>query len=82
MLQANLNGRVIISNYRREFMRKLGKSKYGENSNSAKLSNKEARNIIELYSTGNYTYRSLGKIFNVAHTQIGRIIRRESFKKI
>ena len=40
----------------------------------------QVKEIRNLYSSGNYSYREIGKIFGVGHSEIGQIIRREIWK--
>lgn len=46
----------------------------GENSWNSKLTNEIAKNIRELYATGDYTYQNLSNQFNLGLTTIGRVI--------
>ena len=54
----------------------------GEKSPRAKLTNEIVLNIRKEYKENNYTYRKLGKMFNVKEKNIGRIIKRERWKNI
>lgn len=44
------------------------------NTNNSKLTYKQAKEIRDLYVTGDYTYRQLGKMFGVAYSNICYII--------
>jgi hypothetical protein len=52
----------------------------GENSACAKLTNKQANKVRELYNTGNYTQRRLAKLFDVHRSSIVRILANRSYK--
>lgn len=54
----------------------------GEKVNTAKLTNEAIIEIRRLYATGNYSHPQLGKMFGVAHSTIGRIVRGEYWKHI
>lgn len=54
----------------------------GENNKRSKLKKIQVLEIIEKYSTGNYTHRSLGLEYNVSHRQIGYILSNKSWKDI
>lgn len=49
---------------------------------SAKLAEIQVLKIRRLYSTRNFSQRELGRIFNVDHTTIGRIVKRETWNHI
>lgn len=55
------------------------KSFSGENAGCAKLTNKQVDEIRELYKTGNYTHRSLGKLYNINHGTITKIINNQRY---
>lgn len=44
---------------------------------ASKLSKEQVLQIRKMYATKNYTYRKLGKLFNISYQHIGRIIRYE-----
>lgn len=46
----------------------------GEKNTQAKLTEKDVIKILELYKTGNYTYRSLAKMYGVHHCGIANIM--------
>ena len=46
-----------------------------------KLSSQQVVSIRELFSTGRYTKRQLGRMFNIGDRQIGYIVRFESWKE-
>ena len=50
---------------------------FGERTGSAKLTWKLSEEIKDLYATGNFSQRELGKRYGVAHTAIGSITRGE-----
>lgn len=60
----------------------LGKNQRGANHAQAKLSEKEAIEIIQLHKTGQYTYVQLGKMFKVNDGHIGRIIKGQVWKHL
>jgi hypothetical protein len=51
----------------------------GERCNFAKLTNQQANEIRELYTTGEYTHRSLGKLFNINHSAITKIVNNQTY---
>jgi len=54
----------------------------GENNARAKLNKDQINEIINLYSTGNYSSRQLAKKFGIGKTQILRIINKKSWVNI
>lgn len=48
----------------------------GENHGMSKLTEKEVKEIRELYKTKNYTYRFLAELYNVSFSNIRKIIKR------
>jgi len=52
----------------------------GSKSYSAKLTIPQVQEIRDLYATKQYTTRQLGKMFNLDHGHVGRIIRHEKWK--
>ena len=54
----------------------------GTKNGRAKLLEKEVLEIRRLYSTGDYSYRALAKMFGVDHSLIGYIIRRKLWKHV
>lgn len=54
----------------------------GEKHPNSKLSEKDILKIREMYSYGIYSYRDLGKIFNIDYTMIGKIINRDNWNHI
>jgi len=54
----------------------------GEANGSAKLTRREVVEIRKLYATGRYTYAELGKMFGVDCTNIGLIVRRETWQHV
>jgi len=59
-------------------MRK-GRGATGERNGGAKISQIMASDIKDLYENGNHTHRGLAKDFGISKTQIGRIVRGESW---
>jgi len=49
----------------------------GERHASSKLTDAQVDEIRVLHPTGEYTYRSLGELFHVSHTEIGQILKKE-----
>jgi len=49
---------------------------------SKKLKESDVLKIREPWETGNYTHRSLGKVFNVSFATIGSIVRRQTWTHI
>ena len=47
-----------------------------------KLTNQQIKEIIDLYSTNNYSQTQLSKIYNISLTQIHRIIKGKSWREI
>ena len=47
-----------------------------------KLNTQQVIQIRELYSTGKYSQRKLGEIYNVSHIHIGYIVRREKWNHV
>ena len=54
----------------------------GENNRSSKLTKKQVLEIKDLYSTKNYTYIGLGKMFDVSRVQISNIVNNKRWKHI
>lgn len=54
----------------------------GSKNVKAKLTDEQIIRIRELYRSGKYSHRELGKIFGVKHSTIGKIIRRELWPHI
>lgn len=50
--------------------------------NQIKLDEVTVKQILEMYSTGNYSQKNLSDIFQISRTQIGRIVRRENWKNV
>lgn len=49
--------------------------------NNRKLTEEQVKTIRKMYGTGEHSYRSLAKLFNLEKTQIGHIISREQWKE-
>lgn len=54
----------------------------GGKTSNGKLNVSEVLTIRKLYSTGNYTYKSLAEMFGLGPTNIGRIVKKEIYKYI
>jgi len=63
-----------------EMKKKLSKALAGENGANAKLTWKQVNEIRNLYSTGNYSYRQLGVMFNIYLTTIAKIVKNAIWK--
>ena len=81
MKQARLNGRAVVTSNNREACRRLGKELSGTTNPNARFSVEDIQNIIKLYASGYHTHRSIGKLYDAHHVQIGRIIRGETYKR-
>jgi group I intron endonuclease len=73
--------REIANNRSEELKKKMGLKNKGEKSAHAKLNWDRVNEIRQLYSSGQHTYRSLGKKFNVAYSTIQAIIEKKSWKE-
>lgn len=58
------------------------KGRSGENNSQSKLTVDDVRKMRELYKTGNYSFRSLGKLFGVSRTVAGRVVTYKSWKHV
>lgn len=54
----------------------------GEGIASSKLTEKDVIKIRQMYSTKKYTYKDLSRIFKVANTTIGLIVRKETWRHL
>lgn len=54
----------------------------GSHHGSAKLDENKAREIRQLYATGNYTYEQLAKVFGVYFSVIAKVVKRESWRHV
>lgn len=54
----------------------------GEKNYFHRITNEDVRNIRKLYATGEYTYRALGKIFNLNEDHVSRIVRRKAWSNV
>jgi|SRR5208282_1073649 len=52
----------------------------GENGSRTKLTNELIKEIRALYATGNYSHRTLAKMFNISKTQITNILSNKQWK--
>jgi len=60
-------------------MRNRYKPHHGEQHGRAKLTKRQVSTIRKLYASGNWSHPTLGAKFGVSHTQIGRIVRGQSW---
>ena len=70
----NLEAITITENNRHAFDNKLMVPNRGEECRLSKLTNNDIEKIRELYKIGGYSYRQIGKIFDVSHTLIRYIL--------
>ena len=54
----------------------------GSHHGNAVLDEEKARQIRQLYATGNYTYPQLAEMFGVYQTVVGKVVRRESWQHV
>lgn len=54
----------------------------GEKQGCSKLTTEQVLKIRELYATGNYTQRGLGKLYGMCHGQINQIINRKAWTHV
>lgn len=66
-------------NVQHAFDNGLNHGRKGEKHHLAKLTNKQADIIREMYGNGGVTQRELGKMFGITQAQIGCIVRRVSY---
>ena len=52
----------------------------GEMARHAKLTNKQAQQIRDMYKTGRYLHKDLSRLFGIDRSQISRIISRQAYK--
>ena len=43
------------------------------------LKKRDVKRMRDMYSSGNYSYRDLVRLFDISQTQVARIIKRESW---
>lgn len=60
----------------------VGEHFKGINHPSNKLTEEQVKEIRRLYAEGGHTHRSLGRLFGIAHSGIGFIVRRKLWKNI
>jgi DNA-binding XRE family transcriptional regulator len=58
----------------------LGLKPRGEEHRNSKLKQKEIEQIREMYKSGKYSQRELGRLFGVAHCTIGQIVKNRTWK--
>lgn len=68
-------------NYCPENCRWVTHTQNNRNRNDVKLTESKAKEIRELYKTGNYSHRELAKIFNVGKTTIGSVLNNTAWKE-
>jgi hypothetical protein len=61
---------------------KAGTNTLGEANGCAILTTQQVLDIRQMYKTGNYTFKTLGAIFNIKHRTIGDIVNRRRWKHI
>lgn len=54
----------------------------GENSKSAKLTEAQAKEILDLYATGEYSYKILGKMYGISNVAIGNLVKGKTWKHL
>lgn len=62
--------------------KKKGRSAWGEKNVNAKLSCYHVSQIRKLYNSGKYSFRELGKLYNVTGTLVWCIVRNKIWKRI
>lgn len=72
--QSNTNDYMTTETFFSEVKRRSG-----VNNKWSKLDNKDISKILEMRAEG-HTYKSLGEIFGVAHSTIGRVVRGNTYK--
>ena len=60
----------------------ISKGKLGEKHPHTRLTKEDVLKIRELYSTGNYTQKKLGEIYNYSHQGISKIIKRKTWSHL
>lgn len=70
-----------LSNLRYDTVREnsIDVFRHGQRIVTGKLSNEEVLEIRKLYKTGDYTQVDIAKMYNVRHSTISKIVRRETF---
>jgi hypothetical protein len=59
---------------------RLGLKPRGEKHGNSKLTYSQVERIRDLYKTGQYSHRQIGKMFGISHSVAGKIIRNELWK--
>jgi len=78
----NLEWNTYSENIQHGYDTGLQKAIKGSKHVNSKLSENQVLEIRHLYTTGEYTYRELGKMFGVNYVHIGDIINRKKWKHI
>lgn len=73
---------IGLHEWNEEKSRRRSTLQQGENGPKAFLNNTDVVKIFSMYSTGEYYYADLGKMFNTHRSNIGRIIRKETFQNL
>jgi len=55
--------------------------KCGERASNAKLTNKQAKEIIELYASGRYTQKQLAEMYKISRPKISQITREKAYNE-
>jgi len=58
----------------------VGHQSFGEKNGSSKLTKEKVADIREMYATGNFSYRALGKIYKAGYRTIGHIVNYDIWK--
>ena len=78
----NLAWTTRSQNQKHAYDNGLQVSKKGEDTNLSKLKETEVLEIRKLYSTGDYSYTKLGKLFNTCRVNVFKIVKRETWKHV
>ena len=70
----NIEWCTLKENQQHAFRIGLNHGKRGTANNNAKLPSQMAKDIINDYQSGTYTYRELAKKYHVGHSTIGNVI--------
>ena len=61
---------------------KYGTDVIGENNPSAKLTEKDVRNIVTLYDVGLYSQRRIASEYGITQVNVGKIVRKDTWKHL